>query len=64
MSALFGLNADHGRHMYIKTSPMQGLAINYYRYGYLENVKAVIVNVPLTKVLLESFFCTHAFLKR
>jgi len=32
------------RHMYIKTSPMQDL----------------MVIVPLKKVPLESFFCTHA----
>ncbi len=79
MSALFGTNKNHRRHMYIKTSPMQDLPIypvrkplclprvslplerrrssngvNCYRYGYLENVKALIFKVPPTKVLSAS----------
>jgi hypothetical protein len=47
------------RHMYIKTSPMQDLPV-ILMYGHRENVKAFMVIVPPTKVLLESFFCTHA----
>jgi len=50
--------------MYIKTSPMQDLPIYCYRYGRRENVKAFMDMKPPTKVLLESFFCTHAFLKK
>ncbi len=50
--------------MYIKTSPMQDLRIDCYRYGYLENVQDEMVMVPPTKVLLEIFFCTYAFLKK
>ena len=40
--------------MYIKTSPMQDLRIYCYRYGHLENVKALMVMVPPTKVLSAS----------
>ena len=50
--------------MYIKTSPMQDLRIDCYRYGYLENVQDEMVMVPPTKVLLEIFFCTYASLKK
>ena len=50
--------------MYIKISPMQDLPFYCYRYGHLENAQALIVTVPPTKVLLDSFFCTHAFLKK
>ncbi len=48
------LNKNHRRHMYIKISPMQDLPIYCYRYGHLENVKALIVKVPPTKVLSSS----------
>jgi hypothetical protein len=58
------LNEKHRRHMYIKTSPMQDLGVYCYRCGYLENVQGVMIMVPPTKVLLEIFFCTYAFLKK
>jgi len=45
------LKENYRRHMYIKTSPMQDLPIYCYRYGHLENVQALIVTVPPTKVL-------------
>ncbi len=53
------LNKNHRRHMYIKTSPLRvvdnaGFAYYCYRYGHLENVKALIDMVPPTKVLSSS----------
>jgi len=49
--------------MYIKNSPMQDLPVYCNRYSPRENVKAFMDMIPPTKVLLESFFCTDAFLK-
>ena len=48
--------------MYIKTSPMQDLPICCLRYGYLENVQDSLKMFSPTKVLLESFFRTYAFI--
>ena len=57
------LKENYRRHVYTKSSPMQDLPICCYRYGRLENVQAWIVTAPPTKVLLDSFFCTHAFVE-